>query len=302
MSWPDCTGRRVVSDFLIDAVGRSTAAAIQAGIARAVADGIEAAGPGISRELRKLEREIRKEGLSSDVRLRIHQQQARNAQRTILGSYDSSLGKNRTSPVGYRADDTGINKRYSGGALRRALADPAFVGATADSVLIANTSLLNRRAKQWRRLNFGAGGVGGGSAPPTQIKARGPDGRPVVLGSIGLNEGPSPGFRIPPGVWMEGAFYPYGSMVRPSRFETDSEGNLRRKPGFRVQTARQTRGVKNRNFIDAGLRTVAGGAVGHARSGAGAGGGSLVQMYADEVLGAAKAKALGLTAPRVRKR
>lgn len=173
------------------------------------------------------------------------------AQRSMVNSYTH---RNPRRPKNsYRQNDTGVNKRYAGGKLLEALQKPEHVVATSRGLRFLDTGILDTAARQWRRLNFGAGGVHGRA--PVQFKVEW-DG--LVVASIGAEPDPRPGFTIPKGYWFNGqgervgaspdggdSFYPVGSAEMP----TGRRG--------RPSPMRQTRGIVATNFLDAGIRTIA---------------------------------------------
>jgi hypothetical protein len=123
--------------------------------------------------------------------LTIHEQIGAQAQQAILSSYDSARA---FSPLSYR-----VNDRYAGGKLRAAIADPNFYIPQPDGLLFINKGLLDQKAKQWYRLNFGAGlaGHNGHSRDLSLVFA----GQNTGL-KIGLERfGPSAPFDMPPGVF-----------------------------------------------------------------------------------------------------
>lgn len=198
-------------------------------------------------------------------RLRIHTEAGLIGQRSVLASYDSSRGRSG-GPRGYRAGE-GRWPRYSGGKLRAALASPEFFEATPDGIRFINTDLLNREAKQWARLNFGAAPAGQGSLPPMQVMMG-----DTNIGSIGLNEGARPGFMIPRGLWRDGEFHPFGEQATTEMGREASDDIVR--------TKKPTKGIENRNFLDRGLYTMMGGKAGRGGT-SGSANKALPNMYID---------------------
>lgn len=77
------------------------------------------------------------------------------AQAKVISSYLSRVNQAGTPP--YRANASGKFKRYAGGKMLQALQDPSFFKGTALALEFINEQLLDRKAKQWYRLNYGAG-------------------------------------------------------------------------------------------------------------------------------------------------
>lgn len=91
----------------------------------------------------------------------MHRVVAEDAQRSMLGSYDRIVGQRSLGEYRSRVARKEW-KRYSGGQLRRALARPDFYRVSYDGILWANMTMLDKRAAQWYRLNYGAGARGAG--------------------------------------------------------------------------------------------------------------------------------------------
>jgi hypothetical protein len=160
----------------------------------------------------------------------------------------------------YRLDDSGQNQRYAGGALRRALgSDKGHVDADEYGLRFLNTAVLDQEAKQWRRLNYGAGGKAGTAPHQFPIEWGG-----IVVATLGLPADPRPAFRIPAGYWIG----PDGKRVGASRGGGGSDrfypvgttsADIDRGTAFRGRPspARMTAGIAASNFIDAGVRRIA---------------------------------------------
>lgn len=128
----------------------------------------------------------------------------------------------------YRVNAT-AKGRDAGGRLENALSSGEFFRGTYDGIGFANRTMLDRQARQWHRLNFGALPDAGARSRPAQITWQG-----LVVGAIGLPTAPSRPFLMPRGFWTEGgAFRPTG-----------------RVPMYR------TRGIRAWNFLDAGTRAL----------------------------------------------
>ncbi len=175
-------------------------------------------------------------GIGSKV-LAAHTEIAHEAQAAVVAAYEAARSSGRQSPP-YRSDLAGKNHRYAGGALLRALQDPAFVVATPEGINYANLFLLDITAKQWARLNFGAGGAGGVAGRSFAVRWSN-----LVVASLGFAEPARAPFSLPAGFWLGEAFYPLG---------TQPPGT----PG-RPSKARPTRGIAAEQFLDAGLEVIA---------------------------------------------
>lgn len=210
-------------------------------------------------------------GVASNQMAAAHTTIAENAQRSVLKSYDQVVTR-RKGPAGrtpYRlAASSPQNERHAGGALRRALASPDFWEATATGIRFVNVELLDREASHWARLNAGAGSRGTGSRRSFEIRWSN-----LVVASLGMEMNASPSFAIPRGYWFDrgagspvgpGAmpnghdeFYPIGEGPRRGTSRVmgrDGEGRAQRVP---LQRRRMSQGIRARNFLDAGVATIA---------------------------------------------
>lgn len=196
-----------------------------------------------------------------------HRRMGERAQQAVLSSYDQTVTRRKrpASRYPYRADAAGKNRRYAGGALRRALADSSFYEASPRGLAIINRRTLNTEARHWARLNAGAGGLGEGSRRRYEIRASN-----LVIGTLGLDMAPRPAFGVPPGYWLNrseggtfrgvGATFAEGTPASkrtlqnasdPGRVGLDEFYPTRRRP------KRVTRGIEARNFLDAGVARIA---------------------------------------------
>jgi hypothetical protein len=202
-----------------------------------------------SRQLMAIAEVFRRQ-LADKSRLReMHEDLGKAAQRSVLASYDQ---RNRGGAGPYRTTaNQQKNIRYAGGRLRAAIAAPSFFQATDDGLRFVNVQVLNKEAKHWHRLNFGAAPQGAGSGSQYQVEWGG-----LVIAALGFDEGPSPAFFIPRGFWLHngerqkpgegvGEFYPVGELPPGT--------SVRGRPTAK----RQTQGIVARNFFDAGLRRIA---------------------------------------------
>lgn len=191
----------------------------------------------------------------------------RLAQRSVLASYDQTVTR-RKGPAGlvpYQRVKP-QNVRLAGGKLRAALKDPDFYTATPNGLDFINVDLLNKRARHWARLNAGAGRSGSGSKRQFEMRFSN-----IVFDAIGVDMDARPAFSMPRGFWFnraEGAlvraganpngsdeFYPIGEG--PARVANPEDaGSPRGRPGL-SRRGSPTRGIKARNFLDAGAARIA---------------------------------------------
>lgn len=177
-------------------------------------------------------------------------------QAKVLEAYDRDVGNGGLNATGYRAG-TGRNARLTG-RLRPVLASNAsgtiyrIVGAPQSKggvrIELFDTKVLDRRARHWARINFGAGREAAGETP-ARFRLSGLGGASVELS---LNQGPRPAYRIPKGYWYDS---PGGENVAPFRPTPGEAFYLRRQPGggqFQQQP-KITAGHGGAHFLDEGL-------------------------------------------------
>lgn len=170
---------------------------------------------------------------------RAHQDAGDQARRSMVAAYTHRA--HRRPVPSYRIGD---DNRYAGGALRRALNQPGQVEVTPFTLRFINRDLLNQEARQWKRLNYGAGGGSeGGITPPQQFPVQW-DG--LVVATLGLPPDPQPGFTIPQGRFVT----PGGERVRPSAARRGQDAFYLGNPNRRFPTA----GIASSNFLDGGVR------------------------------------------------
>ncbi len=135
----------------------------------------------------------RKEGLAD-----AHKRVAVGAQAKVVAKY-RGIVKGPT----YRKNQD----RYAGGALERAINDSSFSLATRDGLFFINRTLLNQKAKQWRRYNYGAGMKGTSEPRDFPMTFFG-----ASAGRYGLSgQVRSKGFIVPYGIFL-------GAGGKPSKF------------------------------------------------------------------------------------
>lgn len=232
---------RIETDSYDEAFGWS-AYLVEAMIA-AVAGAGEAAASQLVGFAEALERDI---ASMRGSMLALHEAVGEKVQASIVGAYSARLATSR-NPQGYRAGASDHSRRrYANGVLLAALESPELVRATYDGIAFPNISLLDARAAQWHRLNFGAGS---GHGSVNRIFSQSFGG--LVLTGLGFSdESPSRPFTLPTGYWTAprpgGAFYPVGEA-----------GDLGKGHGFKLQKGPvATKGIAAWNFLDAGVETL----------------------------------------------
>lgn len=217
---------------------------------------------------------------------KINRQVADAAIDSMVGKYDTvrSAGRARDAlgfrdafgDVPYRASE-----RYSGGRLRRALNSPLQASAAVNGVSFLNETLLDNAAKQWARLNFGAGprantaprGLGGAvRTPDLSLKffsaVLADSG--VAVGKLTHPYGPKGAFKIPTGLWLDDTskviapnmsrrgqdyFFPSKNIyatLKKARSENKGKKIIIRN----YQIGKVTQGVAAWGFIEAGLSSL----------------------------------------------
>lgn len=206
---------------------------------------------------------------------RINQQVADRAISDMLIAYDAHHNSvTRGASANYRQGE-----RYTGGRLRAALASPLQATATIDGVTFFNPTLVDQQARQWARLNFGAGPKAG--AGKTHLLSKSNVGAEFTVSDISseflsaalgdsvpsfdvrMPYGPRGAFYIPTGIWLESS----GGPVRPSTGRMGQDAYYLRNPndpyatskaGYSLQMKRKlTEGVAAWGFIEAGATSLA---------------------------------------------
>lgn len=176
-------------------------------------------------------------------------------------------------------------RRYADGALARALGSPGMVLAGWDGVAFVNRAILDISAKQWYRLNFGAGLRGTAETRPSQIFDIEFFQTQVMKVSLRANK-PSPTFMIPAGAWfnrgratlantgfgpgINGAFDRFGGAASSLRGRDEflagginsdlilAASRLMPPGGRFIPSKRQVSlGIRGTNYLDAGVRVLA---------------------------------------------
>jgi len=142
------------------------------------------------------------------------------------------------------------NTRYSGGKLLRALQSDEMFTVGRDGFDFINQDHLDKEAKQWRRMNFGAGPRGSRTpkAPSAKMQIFGGT-TPVDLALT--NTKPSDQYLLPPGFWLDqatGKKQPWDKSRRPFK---DSFGPTGKEPIYKSM------GFAGSRFLDAGVAQIA---------------------------------------------
>lgn len=102
--------------------------------------------------------------------------------------------------LSYRSKDPGKLKRDADGAMIKALNQPGVFSATDKGIFFMDKSLMDKKARQWYRLNFGAYPA---STPPRTIRAMKWKGRSVARPDFLKKYKPSEKFYMPKGVFSQ---------------------------------------------------------------------------------------------------
>jgi hypothetical protein len=182
---------------------------------------------------------------------KVNAQVAQVVRAAIVEAYEASL----LGTPAYRTEALRArNRRYAGGILREVLSSESFVSYDSRGLYIGNTAELDSRARQWRRLNYGAGGRAGGGAEDVELRW---SNQLFFLEEPGAAR---PAFRIPAGVWFGREFYPTSELQDRSRLASHVGGRSSRAAAGRggvAQRPRMTRGIRGTHWLAAGLRAAA---------------------------------------------
>jgi hypothetical protein len=207
-----------------------------------------------------------------------HREVAERMRKSVVSSYDQTVGGG--GPANYRIGQGGTTKggfkmRYSGGSLRTALKAPELAVGTSTGIMFVDAGRLTKEAAHWARLNFGARGetVGERSRGAYNLNFD----RVSIL-KVGFNEGSRAAFYLPPGRWRSpGNGRWYGSLTERKGMDMFFPGKATRagdpvdvyyKEKGRIEYAgysrkrrtglnrTKTAGIRSREFLDAGLRTM----------------------------------------------
>jgi hypothetical protein len=184
----------------------------------------------------------------------IHRNAAVRAQSAILTAY---RGRNRRNPAQpYRQNAPGKWKRDSNGAMERGLNSTDFFKATGAGLQFINMDSMDRAARQWYRLNFGAGPAAAATPVPGAfpLQILGQDtGLRLSLQGFGASDP----FMMPAGVWKPSGggseFVPIGYLR-----EVGTHAGAR-NAARTASKKRMSLGFPGYNFLDAGMDDLAAG-------------------------------------------
>lgn len=182
----------------------------------------------------------------------VHQLLAEDAQRAVIAAYkEARQASPRSGVAPYR-----VGSRYADGALLSALRSGAFAYGDRSGITFGNVALLNASAKQWKRLNFGAGAAGNSGLSHAANVGSGPFSavfHDLEVAAIGLGGGVRPAFFLPKGFWKPGPGWSQsgtrGAFI-PHNNRTQGGGNPAIYP---------TKGIRAEHWLDAGLAAIANG-------------------------------------------
>lgn len=176
-------------------------------------------------------------------------------QQVMADSYQST----KIGLSSYRSGDKSPNERYSGGKLLNALLSPEFSRVGASTVDFGVVSHLDKEARQWARLNYGAG------KPGREPAAR-------VVNFLGGNfaaftSRPDPGtaFKLPEGFFSDQAFDSSnqkfkngtaGPYFYPTAAGATASGKGSKGKPFKASPPRMA-GIAGRGFIEDGINAFA---------------------------------------------
>ncbi len=182
----------------------------------------------------------------------------RDANRAVAASYRRTHNGNAS----YRANAPGKMRRDSGGKLLRALTSEKMFLAGPDGLSYVNNTFLSSQARQWYRLNFGAGQRGAASKRPANQQVMF-FGQQTSLNLSLKNQPPAESFKMPAGLFRNGnspQSYDPGRRGQdrfdPSSYLKNKDGVITRAAGTK-QRMITTKGITSRNFLDPGVAVVA---------------------------------------------
>lgn len=209
----------------------------------------------MGRWAKEMDRKVSK-ARDTDLR-KVHQETATAARNAVISAYEASgIG---TEFPSYRQNAKGRLRRYSGGAMERAMRSPKFIAGDSRGIRFVDQDFMDRNAKQWYRLNFGAlpksskdpavGSMrffGKASSQRVELNGFGPS-KPFIVpargaGVFGVPGAPDNGPVTPSG---RGILYIYRK-------------GMKFKKGIppRFVAGKVSKGIEGKRFIDAGAREI----------------------------------------------
>lgn len=187
---------------------------------------------------------------------RAHHALAKLMQVNVVRAYEQARQQfGRPTPSYRQGGPANSAQRDAGGRMLQALQSEELFRATYDGILFGNTAFLDRSARQWHRLNFGARPAG--QYTPRMYPVRFSN---LAIGSFGFaGESPSDPFVIPAGWWFGGGpptgrFYPYS---RSGWWGENTENESGAPTSYVPPYGRWTKGIRAWKFLDAAPRTLA---------------------------------------------
>jgi hypothetical protein len=175
----------------------------------------------------------------------IHEGIAREAQQAMVESYQLRLASSRW-PQGYRSGASdNVQGRYANGVLLNALRSPQMFRASESGIGFINPTFLDKRAMQWKRLNYGTGGSDGSPAYSATFQG-------LTIAGLGLPGQPSAPFRLPAGLWEGGRFFPFSE--KGGGFT--STGPTGHASPFKLQHPARTKPVEPWDFLQDGVAVI----------------------------------------------
>jgi hypothetical protein len=170
--------------------------------------------------------------------LDVHSEIARDAQEATVEAYQTaraSLGRN--SPA-YRPAS-----RYAGGRLEAALSASGFAVATGEGIMFGDVDLLDAAARQWARLNYGAGGdADGGGSRQFRVGLSN-----LETAAMGIDRPVRPPFMMPEGFWR----------TSNQSSEAKASGGDEFYPTGITADFTATKGIRAEHWMDAGVKVIA---------------------------------------------
>lgn len=260
------SGRRLNRGLAARDVGyaaqRATSAAMQGVAAQAAAGARASASKQVADALTTVESTLKLAVGRRTKQKKMFEQVGITARNAVVDSYRRNFSKT----ISYRWEDSGRQKRYSNGQMLRALQSPEMFRAASDGLDFINAAFLDTKAKQWYRLNFGAGAQGRNEKADLESMTF----FGQTLPGISLGEfQPGPKFMIPYGVFSETAFArtPDGDDRRKIPNRVRRSKSLRGQPFYLLAPPQNeeggsgqvwfpTRGIEGKRFLEAGISSL----------------------------------------------
>jgi hypothetical protein len=154
---------------------------------------------------------VLREGISADERAKMNEQLMARARAAMMRVYTRQRNKER-SVRGYRSGLEGKYKRYANGKLTAAITSPNFFSADANGIHM-NMGFLSREARQWARLNFGAGEKGRGGAGKKTVYIG-----HMAVAALGFDDGARPAMKMPLGYFADAGGKLVGKGAKPYQY------------------------------------------------------------------------------------